>query len=181
MTQISTRPGRPLGLSLAIILSVFLFSILPLFRLGVRLFVQERLSRIDSPVFFEGEEYRALASGSDVIVQPAELILDGGMAFFFLVLGILAWRGGRPWIRPIFTGTMLALAGLTAYVAITNLLRPENIEQGVSSADTLVRALLSGQLTATVLVPLYVIWYLNRAPARAFFRGTYDTPPTSTE
>jgi hypothetical protein len=40
-----------------------------------------------------------------------------------------------------------------------------------------VRSLLASRALLTLLVPLYVLWYMNRAPARAFYRGCYLAEP----
>ena len=50
MNSSDIKPGRPVGLTLAILLSVLLYAVMPLTLLGYRLLVQDRLSRIDTPV-----------------------------------------------------------------------------------------------------------------------------------
>jgi len=44
-------------------------------------------------------------------------------------------------------------------------------------ARSILRGWLLCQLPALVLVPLYTAWYLNRAPARAFYRRRAAAPP----
>jgi hypothetical protein len=168
------KPGRPLGLSLAIVLSAMLYALLPGVLLGYRLYVAERIGRIDSPVEFEGEVFSALASGGSFEVSAAEVVIQGGAILVFLIVALLAWRGGgRPWTRPLFTGTVLAYGGLTAFVTLRDLLAPFDFNEGLSSLDTLSAQGLWSVVVATVLIPLYVLWYVNRAPARAFYRGAY--------
>ncbi len=173
MTASDAKPGRPLGLTLAITLSAMLYALLPALLLGYKLLVQDRINRIDAPVIFEGQVYESLASGGSFQVSGAEIAVQSVSIALFLLVAILAWRGGRPWIRPLFTGTVLAYGGLTAFVTLRNLLAPLSIEQGLSSLDALTRQGLCGVLVTTVLIPLYVLWYVNRAPARAFYRGSY--------
>ncbi|MBC6955338.1 MAG: hypothetical protein DWB44_04105 [Chloroflexi bacterium] len=169
-----TKPGRPLGLSLAIILSVGLYVVLPMFQLVVQVGLQERISRIDSPIEVHGQELTAGASGgSFVLVGEAELVVQTIAAGVFLVIAILAWRGHPRGIRATFTTVVLLYAGVTAVVTARTLLARSDLNAGISSADELVRQLLCGVLVTTVLIPLYVVWYINRAPARAFYRGTY--------
>lgn len=171
MSSTDHLPGRPLGLSLAIALSVMLYALLPTVLLGYRLFVQDRLSRIDTPVLFEGQEYEALASGGSFYLSPVELVVQGTAIALFVFAAALAWRGGRSWIRPMFTSVVLVYAGLTAFVALRGLLAPASAGAGVTSLDSLVRQGLCGVLVTTVLIPAYVVWYINRAPARAFYAG----------
>lgn len=176
MTKIDGKPGRPLGLTLAILLSAMLYALLPALLLGYRLFVADRLSRVDMPVEFEGEVYNALASGGSFEISAAEVLVQGGAILVFLIVAVLAWRGGgRPWVRPLFTGTVLAYSGLTAFVTLRDLLAPFDFNQGLSSLDTLSRQGLVSVVIGTVIIPLYVLWYVNRAPARAFYRGSYTT------
>jgi hypothetical protein len=173
MNSSDIKPGRPLGLTLAILLSVMLYAVMPLVLLGYRLIVQDRLSRVDTPVVFEGEEYRALASGGSFQVTANEIVVQAVAIFIFLVIAYLAWRGGRSWIRTLFTSTVLLYGGLTAIFTLRDLLTPSTIDQGTTSLDSLIAQGLCTVLVTTVLVPMYVLWYVNRAPARAFYRGTY--------
>lgn len=176
MNSTDIKPGRPIGLTLAILLSVMLYAVMPLVLLGYRLFVQDRLSRVDAPVVFEGEEYRALASGGSFEIATGEIVVQSVAILIFLVVAFLAWRGGRSWIRPLFTGTVLLYGGLTAVFTLRDLLTPAAIDQGMTSLDTLIAQGLCTILATTILIPLYVLWYINRAPARAFYRGSYRRP-----
>ena len=181
MNSNDIKPGRPIGLTLAILLSVLLYAVMPLTLLGYRLIVQDRLSRVDNPVLFEGEEYRALASGGSFQISANEIVVQTGAILIFLVVAYLAWRGGRPWIRPLFTSTVLLYGGLTAIFTLRDLLTPNIIDQGMTSLDTLIKQGLCSVLVTTVLIPLYVLWYINRAPARAFYRGTFAPTELSPE
>lgn len=176
MNSTDIKPGRPLGLTLAILLSVLLYAFMPLLLLGYRLLVQDRLSRVDTPVVFEGEEYRALASGGSFEITPNEIAVQTIAILIFLIAAYLAWRGGRTWVRTLFTSTVLLYGGLTAIFTLRDLLIPKTIDQGMTSLDTLIAQGLCSVLVTTVLVPLYVLWIINRAPSRAFYRGTYPQP-----
>jgi hypothetical protein len=48
------------------------------------------------------------------------------------------------------------------------------LDQGIDSAQSLSNTVLTGRIVGSILVALYVIWYANRAPARAFYRGYYE-------
>jgi hypothetical protein len=56
---------------------------------------------------------------------------------------------------------------------VLRLLRTPSLEDGFTSADAIFDALRSGEVLLMLLVALYVVWYMNRAPARAFYRGYY--------
>lgn len=179
MNSNDIKPGRPVGLTLAILLSVLLYAVMPLVLLGYRLLVHDRLSRVDTPVMFEGQEYRAIASGGSFQITTNEIMIQTIAIFIFVVVAYLAWRGGRNWVRTLFTSTVLFYGGLTAIFTLRDLLVPNTIDQGITSLDTLIAQGLCSVLVTTVLVPMYVLWYVNRAPARAFFRGTYLPPEAS--
>lgn len=181
MNSSDIKPGRPLGLTLAILLSVLLYAIMPLLLLGYRLLIQDRLSRVDTPVVFEGEEYRALASGGSFQLTTNEIVVQTIAILVFLIAAYLAWRGGRTWVRSLFTSTVLFYGGLTAIFTLRDLLVPNTIDQGMTSLDALIAQGLCSVLVTTVLVPLYVLWVVNRAPARAFYRGTYLQPETEAQ
>lgn len=173
-TDKPAKPGRPFGLSLAIILSVGLYVVLPVFQLVVQVGLQERISQIDSPIEVDGRELTAGAiGGSFTLVSAAELVVQTVAAGAFLAVAIFAWRGRPRGIRIGFTVMVLMYAGVTAFVTARTLLARSDLSQGISSADELVRQALCGVLVTTIVIPLYVVWYINRAPARAFYRGTY--------
>ena len=68
MNSSDIKPGRPLGLTLAILLSVLLYAVMPLLLLGYRLLVQDRLSRVDAPVVFESRLLLAATVYVDALV-----------------------------------------------------------------------------------------------------------------
>jgi hypothetical protein len=49
-------------------------------------------------------------------------------------------------------------------------------QAGLTSGDAFFSALDTGRIVIGVLVFLYVYWYMNRAPARAYYRGYYLPP-----
>lgn len=173
MNSTNIKPGRPVGLTLAILLSVMLYAVMPGLLLGYRLLVQDRLNRVDAPVVFEGEEYRAIASGGSFQVTVNEIAVQTVAILVFLAVAYFAWRGGRPWVRKLFTSTVLLYGGLTAIFTLRDLLTPNTLNEGITSLDTLIAQGLCSILVTTVLVPMYVLWVVNRAPSRAFYRGTY--------
>jgi hypothetical protein len=160
------RPARTLGLSLAILVSIMWFSVLPMMQAGAILLVEWRLREAeqglslgdDLPAFAYGGEFRGV---SDAVLWFQAV--TGGV---FLVIGAAAWRGRPSSIRRIMAAAVVILTAVT-------LNQPATIYEGIDSGGSLSTSLLNVRLIMTVIIPLYVLWYMNRAPARAFYRGYY--------
>ncbi len=168
------RPGRPLGVSLAIFASVMLFSVFPLMFVAMVLIVKNHFDNID----FSG--LKPYAVGGDFLgVSPAILVLQAVIAIVFLVIAIFAWRGRPAYMRYVILAAVILLTlfslGLTVVQTGTN----QNLPQGISSLDSLMSSVSCGQFALSFLVSFYVVWYLNRGPARAFYRGYYLPDPDS--
>jgi hypothetical protein len=167
------RPPRPFGVTLAIIASLILFTFFPLMEVGILISVRLHFSTVtlsDGP--------QPIAMGMDFLGIPdSKLFIQAMVAIIFFIIAFLAWRGRRPFIRYIL---MLACAGLTLYnilnVVVGQLSQP-NLAAGVSSLDSILNSLSLGQFVISLLVTFYVVWYLNRGPARAFYRGYYLPMP----
>ncbi|MEO1441013.1 MAG: hypothetical protein AAFV33_11455, partial [Chloroflexota bacterium] len=92
-------------------------------------------------------------------------------AVFYLMLAILAWRGNAPIVRPLFIGATVVMFGWQCLLAY---LRVRSYRQAGIFASTLYEdQLQTVYLVMAGLTALYILWYLNRAPARVFFRGYY--------
>ncbi len=179
----AARPGRPLGVSLAVLLSAGLFALLPLFRLGVDLYVESRFLSLEDVAVSLGDEVEMtplLVGGDVTLVTLDRLLLEGLPALGFFILAIFAWRGRPVWMRLVFFTSVVALAMLNLLLIVFSASQPQ---AGMDSFQATSNTLLCGQVVLLVLVPLYVVWYLNRGPARAFYRGYYlereKDPPLS--
>jgi hypothetical protein len=167
------RPARTLGLSLAILVSIMWFSVLPMMQAGAILLVEWRLREAeqglslgdDLPAFAYGGEFRGV---SDAVLWFQAV--TGGV---FLVIGAAAWRGRPSSIRRIMAAAVVILTAVTLVTTAAALNQPATIYEGIDSGGSLSTSLLNVRLIMTVLIPLYVLWYMNRAPARAFYRGYY--------
>jgi hypothetical protein len=95
----------------------------------------------------------------------------------FLVIALFAWRGRPASIRFVMLGAVLVMTLITLLATISQTTADQGMPEGVSSLDGLAVSILCGQLGMSILVSLYVIWYLNRGPARAFYRGYYLPDP----
>ncbi|GIL12201.1 MAG: hypothetical protein BroJett038_09210 [Chloroflexota bacterium] len=170
------RPGRPLGVSLAIIASALVFSLLPLLQVGMVLTIRQvRLNSLNQDL---SEDVPAF-SGADLIggISETELLVQGILGLGFLGLAVLAWRGRPPALRFMLVGAVVLLTGIKLAAIIAQSLAQQNLQIGMSSADSIFQSLSVGQLAVEFLVMLYVVWYMNRGPARAFFRGYYLSHP----
>lgn len=178
MAQITTplsseRPLRPFGLSLAIFASVVLFSVLPLMQIGLVLSVRQHFADQDYQ-FGEDGAVRAAASGGDVLgIGDAELLLRGLIAGAFLMIAIGAWIGRPRAVRIVMLVAVLALAFGTIALNLLPMLNPPALQEGITSGESFQQPFRTAEIVLTILVPLYVVWYMNRAPARAFYRGYF--------
>lgn len=174
------RPGRPLGLTLAILATAFIFSIVPLMRLGLDLLIMNHFNNLTWKVDYgSGEMEPIFAGGETQIVNLPELLLVSTLGIAFLLVSILAWRGKPVWIRFVLYWGVLCLDVIYTLLILRSVLMPANLEAGITSIDGTLRSSQIWYLITIILVSLYLLWYMNRAPARAFYRGYYLPEPTS--
>ena len=173
------RPPRPFGVTLAIIASLILFSCFPLMEVGMLISVRLHFSNLN----LAGDGPQPFAMGTDFLgISDGKLFLQALIALIFLIIAFFAWRGRRPFMRYVL---MLACAGLTLFNilnVVVGQLSQQNLSAGTTYLDSILSSLSLGQFVAGFLVTFYVVWYLNRGPARAFYRGYYlpmpaDPPP----
>lgn len=174
MTASPRRPPRTLGIALAIVTSTLLFSVLPLFQAVQILVLRQRLTQASAGM---GED-EALFSGGDfsgVLDGTLALQIVAGVAF--LILAIMAWRGRPAWVRVAMMGAIVVLTTITVVISLSAALAAPTVAQGIDSGGGAARSLNWARFAFTIAIALYVVWYFSRAPARAFFRGRYATPP----
>jgi hypothetical protein len=175
--QPDNRPPRTFGLIVAIVTSAIMFSFIPLIQVGMVMAIQARVgavvATIPAPSGDDGT-MEAFASGANFQgAEPARLAVQTILALTFLVIAALAWRGRMPRIRLIFSVSIVLYSTLTISLALQAALSPVDISQGIDSGTEIGHTLALLQAVTTALIMLYVLWYVNRAPARAFFRGYY--------
>jgi hypothetical protein len=168
------RPPRPFGVTLAILASLILFTFFPLMEVGMLISVRLHFANLK----FSDDGTQPFAMGADFLGIPdSKIALQAVIAIVFLIIAFFAWRGRPTVMRYVL---MLSCAGLTLY-NILNIVVPQlsqqNVDSGASSLDSILSSLSLGQFAIGVLVTLYVVWYLNRGPARAFYRGYYLPKP----
>lgn len=176
------RPPRTLGVALAILLSVLLYTVIPLMLLSIDLTVQSKFQNLEniSIPYPDGSDGQAFAVGGTAdIVPTARLIFDTVTGLGFLTIAIFAWRGRPPWTRFLMLAAIGVMTALNVLSIIVSLLATRSLEQGFTSADGFSSTLLMGRLMFTILIPAFAAWYLNRGPARAFYRGYYLPEPSA--
>ncbi|MEW6580614.1 MAG: hypothetical protein AB1435_15655 [Chloroflexota bacterium] len=148
------RAPRPLGLTLALAATAALYGVVPLLEAYF-------LTRLDATA-----EEAFLLGG---VTITAWTWLQGAFGALVLVVCALAWWGRPPQIRFVLVGLLLVLTVITFYRVVEAVRAPADPIFG-GQAQSALRGYLRCQLPGLIVVPLYVLWYLNRAPARAFYR-----------
>ncbi len=167
------KPHRPLGLTLAIVVGIMFYSVIPLLFTVQLLTVEAHMASMETEwIVGEGETVEQIASGGNLTggITRFDMIVQSVVAVIFLVVAFLAWRGKPRMMRHLFVVVVIITSAVTLFVTIF-----PTSTGGLSggSLDSLTRLLNPTVLVFNILMPLYVVWYLNRAPARAFYRGYY--------
>lgn len=171
----NTKPGRPFGVTIAIIVSVIMYSFLPLTQVVIILGVEQIVNDVSDGIDLTVD---ASASGGDFRggVTDGQLITQSAFSLIFLGVAIMAWRGRPSYMRFVLIGSVLILALINIGLIIIPQLTQSDSGLTGASGGSLEDAFASLQITQIILlilVPIYVVWYLNRGPARAFYRGFY--------
>lgn len=160
----SSRVFRPLGLTIAILTGVIAFSIYPI----ARAYFSWRLNNCTNDA---GLSCGVAGFPFDTLTQGIAIV---GVVVF--ITAIFAWVGKPKQIRFIFQGAVILMSFLLLIESIVRTRENEaNLSQGelfMDSTRELFNSILQCQIPILILVALYVIWYCNRAPARAFYSQT---------
>ncbi|MBI5960060.1 MAG: hypothetical protein HY866_15070 [Chloroflexi bacterium] len=148
------RIYRPFGLSIAIFAAAVIYGILPL----AEVYVLWRMNAAATDAY--------LIAGVEITTWKALQGLLGGV---MLITCLLAWWGRPPQIRFVLVGLLLLLTSANLYRIVETWITPADPIFG-GQTQAAIRDFLRCQLPIMILVPLYVVWYINRAPARAFYR-----------
>jgi hypothetical protein len=139
------RVGRPLGLTIALLACTVLYGLYPL---GEALLFLTAAVRTNEAI-------------------SARVVLTLVLSVGFLLMLIPAWAGRPPQMRIILAITVLALMGINLAFVIGDLAGRQNALPDAASQFSQTVDYCS--LLLQTLVPLYVIWYLNRYPSRAYY------------
>lgn len=145
---------RPLGLTIAILATGVFYGLMPLLEVYF-------LRRLDATA----EEAYILGGVDTTTWTTVQGIIGGAI----LVVCVLAWIGRPPWIRWVLIGAILVPTAISLFRVFEAWTDPINPITGGQAQET-VQGFLRCQGPLLILVPLYVLWYLNRAPSRAFYR-----------
>jgi RsiW-degrading membrane proteinase PrsW (M82 family) len=151
---------------------------LPLMQVAMVLIVQYRLQNAQPGLPVSPKAIEPIAMGGDFTGVPDfALFLQILLGLAFLIIAIFAWHGRPQSIRPIMIASVCGLTLLTLLVSLLPLIRQPSLETGFDSGNSLSLTLSASRLLLSVLIPLYVVWYMSRGPVRAFYRGYYLTEP----
>jgi hypothetical protein len=174
MPNNSPTPQRTLGISLAILLSVVVYTVLPLIFVTFTLILQSRIRRTNITV---GVNDPMVIGGSVgfVSISPIELVLWSLVAVIFLGIALRAWRGKPSTIRYAFMGSVIISPIIYAGLWLFRTYRDNQViaESGAFASNNPFTAICSSAAILPILITVYVVWYMNRGPARAFYRGYY--------
>ncbi|MBE2270699.1 MAG: hypothetical protein IAE80_20845 [Anaerolinea sp.] len=168
------KPPRTVGLSFAILAGVMWFALLPLLEIATSVLIQYRVNSIEIPVTPQGDTAAPIASGGELLgITTLGVGAQLATSLGFLVIAALAWRGRPRWIRGAMIAAVLLLLIWTTINAYTAMSAIPDIRAGFDSGMEVGRSLAFGRLVIGALIALYMLWYMNRGPARAFYRGYY--------
>lgn len=159
------RVYRPPGLSIAILATALLYGIMPL----GEVYFLERIRATAADTYLLG--------GVDF---SSWTLLQGLFGGIMLLVCIFSWWGRPAKVRFVLVGLLLIFTVVNLYRIIEAWTSTVNPVFG-GQTQTIEQNFLRCQLPAMILVPLYVIWYINRAPARAFYRRIPLSTLTKTE
>ncbi|MFZ4828393.1 MAG: hypothetical protein ACOYLB_13655 [Phototrophicaceae bacterium] len=166
------KPPRTLGINLAIILSVLFFTAFPFIHTGYSLILQDHMR--DSQVLV-GSNFN-LAPPIPSITENAyvNLVFEIFIPLGFFALCAITWIGKPTYIRHIFSVGVV-------WMMVRMWLRLYVIQEdgALFISNGFIHTLQTAYAIFSSLVGVYVLWYINRAPARAFFRGYYLQEPSA--
>lgn len=141
---------RPLGLTIAILATALGYGILPLLPLLL--------------VVWTGITRRQI--GTDLVNTPINWIMMG-LGAITLIACVFAWIGRPLGVRLAFLGCVWLTTGVWAFRILQAAFSAPEL---FGVAGSLTSAGVVCQVPLLILIPVYVTWYLNRAPARQFYR-----------
>jgi len=146
------RRYRPPGMIIAILATAVIYGLFPLMPVALTAIIS-----------LEGHNM----SGADLPYN----VLDVTAGIVILVICVLAWIGRTPWIRWILI-LCVWLATAYQFERFYQSTQPKSIGQGLSGGTIaqLSQSALPCVVIFLLIGPLYITWYMNRAPARAFYR-----------
>jgi glucan phosphoethanolaminetransferase (alkaline phosphatase superfamily) len=176
----SHKPGRPFGFSVALAMCVMIFTVFPLAQQSIHYFVANHFNNLNqrladqpadlgpAPIYYEVQ--------ANIEVEGWALVA----ALLFLAVAAASWVGKPPALRFALLTVVLfyATVNIAAGIANGQAQAAYTPTQGLDSGQA-TQSINWGWLLVNVGVTAYTVWYLNRAPVRAFFRGYYLKAPAT--
>jgi hypothetical protein len=161
----ASKPPRPFGLSLAILVCGLLFTVVPLVVTMILFYING---------YFERTSDGAMSGMliTNFSIAPLVILMFGAILFAFVA--IFTWIGRPKVMRYVFPFSV-AITPLLLFIfsILPTLTSAPSLQQGIDSSLELSRQLLTGYSGALFIAAIYSIWFCNRWSARAFFRGYY--------
>ncbi len=175
MTRPTTSPPpRPFGVTLAILLCILFFAVIPSLTIFSRVLIEQHIASNNTFILPDGTETTIISGGANaperVDFDRSALYRQGAISVLVIVFGVFAWRGKPTWIRFAFMALVLVISATLIYQNLV-LFQANSLQGG--TGQTWLDFIRNSNILFLFLLPIYVIWYLNRAPARAFYRGYY--------
>jgi hypothetical protein len=147
------RRYRPLGVTIAILATLGLYGLWPMIPTLLEIWVSAR-----------GHQN----VGGEVVSVISWV--NTALGFITIVACVMAWVGHPRWSRWLMIVLVLLATVLRLVQTVQALTTPTcAIGQACGSLQSLERPYTLCQGLMLILVPLYIVWYMNRAPARAFY------------
>lgn len=174
------KPGRPLGVVVAVFFGLLVFTIIPLIQVGFTLRLRNTI-RDSATINIGGSEIFLGGALGFANVTDLELIARVVPAALYLVVAVFSWRGRPSRIRTIFNISSISLAAWYIGLDIFKRVQSQSFIAATEgfSAPSPASTLQNGWYILMVLILCYMLWYMNRGPARAFYRGYYLPAPNT--
>jgi hypothetical protein len=167
------KPGRPFGLNLAILTVALVFGVMPLLRIGLEVWLYTHFQNFSWTVGTGDEAIDPIMAGIDFDFNYVSGIGQGLLSAAILIFCVMAWRGRPRWARYALLWSVLLIDAIYVLGVILSLTMPPDPSAGMTSADGFANSLQVGFFALLALTTTYLVWYLNREPARAFYRGSF--------
>lgn len=163
-TTQNVRPRRPFGVSLAILLSLMIFVVIPMVVVIFFAASSGILYRIESEAM------------SGINVVGVSLTSFTGVIIvstLVLILGVAAWRVRSEWVRRLFSLVVLGAGVIGSVSLLQSALTGPSLESGIDSATEIARNNTIIIIVVLALVTAFSVWMMQRWSAKAFYRGYY--------
>ncbi|MGB1288388.1 MAG: hypothetical protein ACPG7F_17775, partial [Aggregatilineales bacterium] len=159
--MLAKKPQRPFGVSLAIAASILLFAVIPILVAGFLLY-------LSNFTYVDGNDGMSGIQFTNSLTVPLIGLITGGL--IFITVSIWCWRGRVRITRFVFQGIVLIYGGI---LSLSLMQTGRRFPGSVSSGDSFQNIVNNAYLVGCLLLVVYVLWFMNRWSARAFYRGYY--------